>query len=99
MRLQLREYSSMRWTSHSVRSGSCADEELRELAVDDRSWIVGSVGPGASPMPTMPSSVRISTIRPEADSRMPPVHFSGSRMDVRTAVVVTLVIRTGVRLD
>ena len=36
MPLQLREYSSSRWTSHSIRSGSSLDEELRELAVDDR---------------------------------------------------------------
>ena len=34
--LQLREYSSSRCTSHSTRSGSSPDEELRELAVDDR---------------------------------------------------------------
>ena len=46
-------------------------------------------------MPTMPSSVSISTIRPEADSRMPPVHFSGSRSGTLTAVVWTLVIRKG----
>ena len=56
-------------------------------------WIVGSVGPGASPTPTRPSSVRISTMRPEADVRMPPVHFSGSRKGTRTAVVCTLVMR------
>ena len=57
--------------------------------------IVGSVGPGASPMPEMPSSVCTSTTSPEADWRTPPGHVSGSRMGVRTAVVVTLVILTG----
>ena len=29
--------------------------------------IVGSVGPGASPIPQIPSSVSTSTTRPEAD--------------------------------
>jgi DNA-binding GntR family transcriptional regulator len=37
--------------------------------------------------------VKISTIRPDADSRMPPVHFSGQRRGVRTAVVDIRVIR------
>ena len=41
----------------------------------------------------MPSSVSISTMRPEADSRIPPVHFSGSRSGTLTAVVWILVIR------
>jgi hypothetical protein len=41
----------------------------------------------------MPSSVKISTTRPEADSRIPPVHLSGVRIGVRTAVVFTLVMR------
>ena len=61
--------------------------------------IVGSVGPGASPIPQIPSSVSTSTTSPEAARRTPPGQVSGSRMDVRTAVVVTLVICTGVRLD
>jgi hypothetical protein len=37
--------------------------------------------------------VKISTIRPDADSRIPPVHFSGARIGVRTAVVAIRVIR------
>jgi len=52
-----------------------------------------SPGTGASPTPTSPSSVRISTMSPDADVRMPPVHFNGSRKGTRTAVVCTLVIR------
>src|SRR5688500_3481064 len=56
--------------------------------------IVGSVGPGASPMPTIPASVSIWTSSPEADSRVPPGQTSGSRIGVRTAVVSTLVILT-----
>jgi hypothetical protein len=44
-------------------------------------------------MPTSPSSVCSSTISPEADVRIPPVHLSGSRRGTRTAVVCTLVIR------
>src|SRR4051812_2709261 len=92
MPAQLRAYSSSRWTSHSVRSGSWPTRNWR----NSRSitvWIVGSVGPGASPIPTTPSSVCTSTISPEADVRMPPVHLSGSRRGTRTAVVCTLVIR------
>ena len=50
-------------------------------------WIVGSVGPGASPSPTMPSSVWISTSSPEADKRVPPGQTSGSRIGVRTGTV------------
>ena len=34
-----------------------------------------------------------TTIRPEADSRMPPVHLRGSRNGTRTAVVSMPVIR------
>src|SRR5438477_4417120 len=61
-------------------------------------WIAGSVGPGASPTPTIPSSVATSTTRPEADSRIPPDHFSGSTSGTRTAVVFTLVTRKNCRL-
>ena len=57
--------------------------------------IVGSVGPGASPIPTSPSSVWISTSRPEAECRVPPGHTSGSRIGVRTGTVSILVILTG----
>jgi len=62
------------------------DEELansRSMMV----WIVGRVGPGASPTPTRPSSVNTSTMSPEADSLIPPVHLSGALSGVRTAVV------------
>ena len=57
--------------------------------------IVGSVGPGASPTPTMPSSVWISTSRPEAERRVPPGQTRGSRIGVRTGIVSILVILTG----
>ena len=75
-----------------MRSGSSPTRNCRS----SRStivWITGSVGPGASPTPTMPSSVSISRMRPDADSRMPPVHMSGSRSGTLTAVVWILVIR------
>ena len=61
--------------------------------------MVGSVGPGASPTPTIPSSVWISTSSPEADSRVPPGQTRGSRIGVRTATVWMLVILTGGWLD
>ena len=57
-------------------------------------WIVGSVGPGASPTPTIPSSVWIRTSRPDAECLVPPGHTNGSRMDVRTAIVSILAILT-----
>ena len=57
-------------------------------------WIVGSVGPGASPTPTSPSSVWIWTSRPDAECLVPPGQTSGSRIGVRTAIVSTLVILT-----
>ena len=57
-------------------------------------WIVGSVGPGASPTPTSPSSVWIWTSSPDAECLVPPGQTSGSRMGVRTAIVSTLVILT-----
>jgi hypothetical protein len=56
--------------------------------------IVGRVGPGASPTPTIPSSVWISTSRPEADCRVPPGQTRGSRIGVRTATVWMAVILT-----
>ena len=57
-------------------------------------WIVGSVGPGASPIPTIPSSVWIWTSSPDADCLVPPGQTNGSRIGVRTAIVSTLVILT-----
>ena len=57
-------------------------------------WIVGRVGPGASPTPTSPSSVWIWTSRPDAECLVPPGQTSGSRMGVRTAIVSVLVILT-----
>ena len=56
--------------------------------------IVGNVGPGASPTPTTPSSVWISTRSPEAERRVPPGQTRGSRIGVRTETVSMLVIFT-----
>ena len=64
--LQLRENSSIRCTSHSVRSGSCPTRNCVS-SCSMTVWMVGSVGPGASPIPETPSSVWTSTISPEAD--------------------------------
>ena len=93
MPLQLRENSSIRCTSHSVRSGSWPIRNC-DISASMIVRIVGRVGPGASPTPTTPSSVWISTTSPDADSRVPPGHLSGSRIGVRTAVVWMLVILT-----
>src|SRR6266508_6897983 len=82
----------MRWTSHSTRSGS---RPMTNWASSCSTivWIAGSVGPEHSQIPTRPSSVCSSTIRPDAVCRVPPAHFRGSRIGTSTAVVWTDVTR------